>query len=96
MTAIMLIRDRMNTTLDARGLACPLPAIKARRALTAVPPGAALIVLATDPEAPIDVAAVAADAGCTFAVEERAGGWRMTLRRPPAAPATPPPGPPRR
>jgi tRNA 2-thiouridine synthesizing protein A len=96
MTAIMLIRDRMNTTLDARGLACPLPAIKARRALTAVPPGAALIVLATDPEAPIDVAAVAADAGCTFAVEERDGGWRMTLRRPAPAPATPPPGPPRR
>ena len=86
----------MNTTLDARGLACPLPAIKARRALTAVPPGAALIVLATDPEAPIDVAAVAADAGCTFTVEERDGGWRMTLGRPPAAPATPPPGPPRR
>jgi tRNA 2-thiouridine synthesizing protein A len=92
MTAIMLTRDRMNTTLDARGLACPLPAIKARRALAAVPPGAALIVLATDPEAPIDVAAVAADAGCAFAVEERDGGWRMTLRRPP----TPPPGPPRR
>ena len=34
-----------------------------------MPPGAALIVLATDPEAPIDVAAVAADAGCAFAVE---------------------------
>jgi tRNA 2-thiouridine synthesizing protein A len=92
MTAIMLTRDRMNTTLDARGLACPLPAIKARSALADVPPGSALIVLATDPEAPIDVAAVAADAGCAFAVEEREGSWRMTLRRPP----TPPPGPPRR
>ena len=55
--------DRMDTVLDARGLACPLPAIKARRALPRVPPGAALVVLATDPEAPIDVAAVAADAG---------------------------------
>ena len=72
----------MNTTLDARGLACPLPAIKARRALAAVPPGAALIVLATDPEAPIDVAAIAADAGCTLEVEEDDGGWRLTLRRP--------------
>jgi tRNA 2-thiouridine synthesizing protein A len=72
----------MNTTLDARGLACPLPAIKARRALAAVPPGDALIVLATDPEAPIDVAAVAADAGCTLEVEEDGGGWRLTLRRP--------------
>ena len=72
----------MDTTLDARGLACPLPAIKARRALAAVPPGSALIVLATDPEAPIDVAAVAADAGCAFEAEPRDDGWRLTLRRP--------------
>jgi tRNA 2-thiouridine synthesizing protein A len=86
MTAIMLVKDRMDTTLDARGLACPLPAIKARRALAAVPPGAALIVLATDPEAPIDVAAVAADSGCTYAVEREDGAWRLTLRRPPAPP----------
>ena len=85
MTAIMVVRDRMDTTLDARGLACPLPAIKARRALAAVPPGGALIVLATDPEAPIDVAAVAADAGCAFTVEGRDGAWRLTLRRPPGA-----------
>jgi len=72
----------MDTTLDARGLACPLPAVKARAALAAVAPGAALIVLATDPEAPIDVAAVAADAGCSFEIERAAGAWRMTLRRP--------------
>jgi tRNA 2-thiouridine synthesizing protein A len=86
MTAIMLVKDRMDTTLDARGLACPLPAIKARRALAAVAPGAALIVLATDPEAPIDLAAVAADSGCTYAVEQQDGAWRLTLRRPPAPP----------
>jgi tRNA 2-thiouridine synthesizing protein A len=82
MTAIMLGRDRMDTTLDARGLACPLPAVKARRALAAVPPGGALVVLATDPEAPIDVAAVAADAGCAFSATHDAGTWRLTLRRP--------------
>ena len=38
--------DRMHTTLDARGLACPLPAVKARRALAHVAPGATLVVLA--------------------------------------------------
>jgi tRNA 2-thiouridine synthesizing protein A len=86
MTAIMDGTDRMEETLDARGLACPLPAVKARRALAAVPPGGALVVLATDPEAPIDVAAVAAEAGCAFAVREHAGTWRMTLTRPPAPP----------
>ena len=73
----------MDTTLDARGLACPLPAIMARRALAGIPPGAALIVLATDPEAPIDLAAVAADAGAAFSAARAADGWRMTLRRPP-------------
>jgi tRNA 2-thiouridine synthesizing protein A len=82
MTAIIRTTDRMDLTLDARGLACPLPAVKARRALAAVPPGAALVVLATDPEAPIDVAAVAADAGCTFTAERDGPAWRMTLSRP--------------
>ena len=72
----------MDTTLDARGLACPLPAVKARVALTDVAPGAALVVLATDPEAPIDVAAVAADAGCSFAREPVEDGWRLTVERP--------------
>ena len=74
--------DRMHTTLDARGLACPLPAVKARRALAHVAPGATLVVLATDPEAPIDVAAIAADAGCTFAAERDGATWRLTLSRP--------------
>jgi tRNA 2-thiouridine synthesizing protein A len=72
----------MDTTLDARGLACPLPAVKARRALARVPAGAALIVLATDPEAPIDIAAIAADAGCTFEAERDGAEWRLVLRRP--------------
>jgi tRNA 2-thiouridine synthesizing protein A len=78
----------MDTLLDARGLACPLPAVKARAAIAAVAPGAALIVLATDPEAPIDVAAVAADAGCTFEAARDEAGWRMTLRRPSCATGT--------
>ena len=70
------------TVLDVRGLACPLPAVKARVALVAVPPGGALVVLATDPEAPIDVAAVAADAGCAFEQERTPGGWRLLIQRP--------------
>ena len=71
----------MDQTLDARGLACPLPAIKARRALAGLPAGAALVVLATDPEAPIDLAVLAADECCSFAAEHAEGAWRLTLRR---------------
>ena len=43
--------------LDARGLACPLPVLKARKAMRGMPPGGLLKVLATDPGAPADFAA---------------------------------------
>lgn len=45
------------TVLDARGLACPLPVLKAKKAMRRVPPGGLLRVLATDPGAPADIAA---------------------------------------
>ncbi|MFM1815859.1 MAG: hypothetical protein RLZ98_2554 [Pseudomonadota bacterium] len=35
--------------LDTRGLKCPLPVLKARKALKAMPPQSQLEVLATDP-----------------------------------------------
>ena len=65
--------------LDARGLSCPVPLLKARRALAGMAPGETLVVLATDPEAPIDLAALAADEGHSFAREQAAGVWRLTL-----------------
>jgi tRNA 2-thiouridine synthesizing protein A len=77
----------MPRTLDARGLSCPLPLIRARRALAGLPDGAVLVVLATDPEAPIDLAALAADEGHGFSRERRGGEWRLTLTK-----APPPPG----
>lgn len=42
-------------TIDARGLKCPLPVLKMEKRLAAMPPGATLIVLATDPMAKIDI-----------------------------------------
>jgi tRNA 2-thiouridine synthesizing protein A len=39
------------TILDAKGLRCPLPVLKARRAMKDLPVGATLRVLATDPGA---------------------------------------------
>ena len=68
-------------TLDVRGLACPLPLIRARRELGPLAPGDTLVVLATDPEAPIDLAAFAADEGHAFAREEGDGEWRITLTK---------------
>jgi tRNA 2-thiouridine synthesizing protein A len=65
--------------LDVRGLLCPLPLIRARQALAALPAGEALVVLATDPEAPIDLAALAADTGREFTQERLDEAWRLTL-----------------
>jgi tRNA 2-thiouridine synthesizing protein A len=44
-------------TLDAKGLNCPLPILKAKKALNAMPAGATLEVLATDPGSVKDFAA---------------------------------------
>ena len=41
--------------LDLRGLNCPLPALKAGKALLALTPGDLLVVEATDPMAAIDI-----------------------------------------
>lgn len=71
----------MDHVVDARGLSCPLPLVKARAALPAVGPGDALVVLATDPEAPVDLGALAADHDLAFTAEREADGWRLVLRR---------------
>ena len=76
----MIVRRPVHT-LDVRGLQCPLPLIRARRALTGLAAGDTLVVLATDPEAPIDLAALAADEGHAFAREHLTGEWRITLTK---------------
>jgi tRNA 2-thiouridine synthesizing protein A len=43
------------TMLNLRGLKCPLPALRARKALSAIQPGDILIVECTDPLASIDI-----------------------------------------
>lgn len=69
------------TTIDARGLACPLPLTMAKRALAEAAPGESVVVLATDPEAPIDIAAWAADAGHHYS-ERRGEEWmELALRK---------------
>lgn len=44
----------METVLDTKGLNCPLPVLKARRAIKEVAAGDLLVVLATDPASYID------------------------------------------
>jgi tRNA 2-thiouridine synthesizing protein A len=56
-----------------------MPLIRARQALRALAPDETLVVLATDPEAPIDLAALAADEGRAFGQSAVDGVWRLTL-----------------
>ena len=55
---------RPDSTLDATGLLCPLPVLKARRVLKTVPPGGILEVLATDPGATKDFQHFCQTTGC--------------------------------
>jgi tRNA 2-thiouridine synthesizing protein A len=45
-----------DTRLDTSGLTCPLPVLKAKKALKAMAPGQLLEVVATDPQSPEDFA----------------------------------------
>ncbi len=49
--------------LDAKGLNCPLPVLKAKFALNKMNPGEVLLVEATDPHATIDFHAYCARSG---------------------------------
>lgn len=67
--------------LDARGLKCPLPVLKARKALKPLAPGEVLEVLADDPSAPQDFRAFAETAGHGLAESEREGAWRALITK---------------
>lgn len=49
--------------LDARGMRCPWPVIRLARAIREAGPGARIHLLADDPAAPREVAALAAEHG---------------------------------
>lgn len=73
------------TVLDARGLKCPLPVLKARKALKEVVPGGLLRVLATDPGAVKDFVHFCDATGCDLVESgERDDGVLSFLIRKPA------------
>jgi len=67
--------------LDVRGLRCPVPYARAKPLAEALRPGEVLLVRATDPEAPVDLGALASDLGLGFAVDNDGRELTITLRR---------------
>ena len=70
------------TLLDLQGLTCPLPVLKANKALRGLPPGARLTVLATDPASVKDFAAFCQETGhALLASTASEGVYRFELRK---------------
>lgn len=67
--------------LDARGLLCPLPVLKARKRLRALEPGEVLRLLADDPAAVVDVPHFCAEAGHALIGESDEEDYRVYLVR---------------
>jgi len=70
------------TVLDTKGLRCPLPVLRARKAMKSVAPGDVLEVLATDPGSVKDFKAFCQTTGDTLlAAEESDGVFVFRIRK---------------
>ena len=68
--------------LDARGLNCPLPILKAKKAITALESGQILKIVATDPGSVKDFEAFAKQTGHELLESAEAGGeYTFMLKR---------------
>lgn len=71
-----------NLTLDLRGLKCPLPVMRAAKALPDVPLHGALEILTTDPISARDFADFCASTGnALVATKQEQGVYRILIRR---------------
>ena len=78
----MTVAEVSETVLDARGLSCPLPVLRARKRLRQMPAGALLRIEATDPGTVRDVQAMCEATGDEL-LESKAeqGEFSFLIRR---------------
>ena len=68
--------------LDLRGLRCPLPVLRTRKALRRASPGARLVVLSDDPLAGTDIPNLVRETGdALLAADRTEGGWSFEIER---------------
>ena len=76
------------TVLDVKALSCPLPVLRANRALRTMQPGERLRVLATDRAAVADFQSFCRETGhALVAFSEEGGVFSFVIRRRPEPPA---------
>ncbi|MEJ8476399.1 sulfurtransferase TusA family protein [Roseibium algae] len=69
-----------DTILDLKGLKCPLPVLKTRKALSRVESGHRIVVLTTDPMAFLDIPHFCNEDGHTLEASEKDGeSGRFTI-----------------
>lgn len=73
----------MSTDIDCRGLACPQPVIRTKKALEAIAEGT-VTVRVDNPESRENVRRYAAGQGCEVSVREEAGSHVLTITKRPA------------
>ena len=72
----------MDTELDTSGLKCPLPVLKAKRALRAMEAGEEITVTATDPTTMFDFPEYCANSGHALLEASESGGiFRFRIRK---------------
>jgi tRNA 2-thiouridine synthesizing protein A len=73
---------RLDARLDVRGLNCPLPLLRTRKAMERIAIGDRLTVEATDPMSAIDIPLYCREAGHALIASERDGTvLRFVIRR---------------
>ena len=73
--------DKVDAEVDARGLNCPLPILKAKKALAGMSSGQLLRVIATDPGSLRDFQAFARQTGNELVEQSRQGDEFVHLLR---------------
>lgn len=74
--------EAADLTLDVRGFACPLPILKARKALAGLGDGATLEVLSTEPQSVADFEAFCGVSGHALLAQSASGGtYRFLIRK---------------
>jgi tRNA 2-thiouridine synthesizing protein A len=76
------VNQTIHTTVDAKGLSCPMPIVKTAQAVKNVPSGELIEVLATDPGAVKDFAAWTRSTGNGIVEQsEDDGVFRFVIKR---------------
>ena len=70
------------STVDARGLSCPEPVLRARRAIRSLPSGGELTVLVETVTSRENVRRTALSLGCSVEVKDQEDGFELLIRKP--------------